>query len=150
MSQFLSPMLIAEKLARDFFDRVWTPPHEIDAIDDLMTEDYTITTAGTTICGRSAFKDWVADFHRRLPDATNQILDIFANAAGDRVVARWICSGRNNGLLGLPPDNQPVAFSGIAIWAVRDARLSECWVERAGLELYQQLTRSAPGGDRSV
>ena len=38
-----------EKLVLAFFDRVWHHPHELDAIDELMTEDYTITTAGSVI-----------------------------------------------------------------------------------------------------
>lgn len=32
-------------LALGFFRRVWAPPHDLSAIDDLMTEDYRITTA---------------------------------------------------------------------------------------------------------
>ena len=51
----------------------------------------------------------------------------------------WICSGRNNGMLGLPADGRPVAFTGIAIWEVRDGKLARCWVERSAWELYQNL-----------
>ncbi len=130
----------AERLAREFLGRVWAPPHDLDAIDELMTEDYMITSGGKVIRGRSAFKAWVADFHRVLPGATNHVLDVFANPNGDRVVSRWVCTGRNNGLFGLPPDGREVSFSGLAVWAVRDGRLSECWVERAGLELYLELS----------
>lgn len=125
----------AERLAREFLGRVWALPHDLDAIDELMTEDYVITSAGKVIRGRSAFKAWVADFHDALQGATNQVIDVFANPSGDRVVSRWICTGTNNGLFGLPADGRPVSFSGVAIWAVRDDRLSECWVERSGLEL---------------
>ncbi len=46
----------AEALAREFFQRVWAPPHDLDAIDELMTEDYRITTAGQVVEGRAAFK----------------------------------------------------------------------------------------------
>ncbi len=141
MNHLLSPYpALAEQLAREFFARVWAPPHDLEAIDELMTEDYGITSGGKEIRGREAFKAWVADFHRVLPGATNEILDIFASPTGDRVVSRWVCRGTNNGMLGLPADGRPIAFSGIAIWAVRDGRLSECWVERAGLELYLELT----------
>ena len=45
---------------RAFFARVWAPPHNLDASDELMSEDYHITTAGVTIAGRDAFKRWVA------------------------------------------------------------------------------------------
>lgn len=130
----------AERLAREFLSRVWAPPHDLDAIDELMTEDYVITSGGKVIRGRSAFKAWVADFHRVLPGATNLVLDVFANPADDRVVSRWVCTGRNNGLFGLPPDGRTVSFSGVAVWTVRDGRLAECWVERSGLELYLELS----------
>ena len=120
----------AERLAREFLSRVWGPGHEVDAIDELMTDDYLIHSGGKEIRGRTAFKDWVAEFHRQMPDALDEILDVFANAAGDRVVARWINRGRNNGVFGLPPDGKAIEFHGISVWRVRDGRLAECWVER--------------------
>ncbi len=124
----------------EFFRRVWSPPHDLDAIDELMTEDYTITTGGVVVRGRAAFKQWVAAFQRRILDATNETLEVFASASGDRVVSRWVCRGRNGGLFGLPADDRPVEFTGIAIWRVEHDRLAECWVERAGFEAYQRLT----------
>jgi ketosteroid isomerase-like protein len=129
-----------EQLAVEFFRRAWAPPHDLAAIDELMTEDYTITTGGAVVRGRAAFKAWVADFQRRLLDATNDTLEVFANAAGDRVVSRWVCRGRNNGVFGLAPDGRPVEFTGIAIWRVEGGRLAECWVERAAWEAYRALT----------
>jgi hypothetical protein len=34
---------------------VWNPPHDLNAINELMTEDYTITTAGQVVKGRKNF-----------------------------------------------------------------------------------------------
>jgi predicted ester cyclase len=133
-----------ERLAVEFFERVWAPPHDLAAIDELMTEDYVITSGGTTIRGRAAFKTWVRDFQSHLLDATNETLEVFANAAGDRVVSRWVCRGRNNGIFGLPPDGRAVTFTGIAIWRVDGGRLAECWVERAALEAYRSLVTDQP------
>lgn len=121
---------VAEKLARDFLTRVWGPGHELEAIDQLMTPDYLIHSGGKTVAGRDAFKAWVAEFFRLMPEATDEILDVFANSAGDRVVARWINRGRSNGVFGLPPDGRPIEFHGISVWRVRDGKLAECWVER--------------------
>ena len=129
----------AERLPVEFFRRVWAPPHDLDAIDALMTEDYVITTGGVVVRGREAFKRWVGEFQQRLGDATNETLEVFANAAGDRVVSRWVCRGRNLGMFGLPADGRPVAFTGIAIWRVAGDRLAECWVERAAWEAYRDL-----------
>lgn len=130
----------AERLALTFLERVWQPPHDLDAIDELMTEDYVITSGGQTIRGREAFKAWVKAFQGLLLEARTDNQEVFANPAGDRVVSRWLCSGKNNGMLGLPADGRPISFSGIAIWTVRAGRLAECWVERSAWELYQELT----------
>jgi predicted ester cyclase len=75
-----------------------------------------------------------------LEDARNEILEVFADASGERVVSRWLCTGRNRGIFGLPADGRPVSFTGIAIWRVRDGRLGECWAERAALEAFRALS----------
>jgi predicted ester cyclase len=130
---------VGERLAREFFKRVWAPPHELDAIDELMTPDYRITTAGQVIEGRDAFKSWVADMQRLVGNATNEHLEIFTSGSGDRVVSRWITRGVNNGIFGLPADGRPIEFTGIAIWRVEDGKLAECWVERSAYEVYRRL-----------
>jgi len=129
-----------ENLVLAFFDRVWHDPHELYAIDELMTEDYTITTAGSTIKGRTEFINWVREFQQLLLEAKTESVDIFYNETESKVVSRWVCSGKNNGLFGLDPDHRFISFTGIAIWTVRDNRLSECWVERSAYELYKNLT----------
>ena len=134
-------MKVGTKLARSFFEEVWKPPHNLDAIDDLMTDDYMIVSGGKAIEGRDSYKKWVAQFQKKLLEAENEHLDLFESADGDKVVSRWICKGRNNGLMNTEPDGREVAFTGIAIWEVRDGLLAKCWVERAGWELYQELVR---------
>ena len=128
-----------EQLVLEFFNRVWHYPHELDAIDELMTEDYTITTAGSIVKGRALFKNWVRGFQKLLLEAKTESVDIFFNETQSKVVSRWVCSGKNNGLFELRPDNRFISFTGIAIWTVRDDKLSECWVERSAYELYQHL-----------
>jgi predicted ester cyclase len=125
-----SKTAVAEGLARDFLSRVWGPQHDVDAIDELMTADYVLHSGGNTIRGREAFKGWIAEFQRAMPEAVDEILEVFANPSGDLVCARWINRGRNNGVFGLSPDGRPVEFHGISVYRVRDGRLSECWVER--------------------
>lgn len=128
-----------EMLVLKFFDRVWHYPHDLDAIDELMTEDYTITTAGVVVKGREAFKNWVKGFQQLLLEAKTESIDIFFNESQSKVVSRWNCSGKNNGLFGMEADNRFVSFTGIAIWTVTNNKLSECWVERSAYELYQKL-----------
>ncbi len=133
----------AEQLALQFLSRVWVPPHDLNAIDELMTEDYVITSGGNDVKGREAFKAWVREFQSHLLEARTENLEIFSNTADDRVVSRWRCTGINNGLLGLPADGRTVSFTGIAIWAIREGKLARCWVERSAWELYQGLTEES-------
>ncbi|MEO1653302.1 MAG: ester cyclase [Bacteroidota bacterium] len=129
----------AEQMVLTFFDQVWTPPHQLGAIDQLMAEDYIIHTAGTTIRGRAEFKTWVQDFHHKLLEAKTESLDVFADAQGEKVVSRWICSGKNNGIFDLEADGRSVMFTGLAIWYLKGDRFKECWVERSAFELYRSL-----------
>lgn len=131
----------AVALATAFLERVWGASHDLDAIDELMTEEYRIWSGGQLVAGRDTFKEWVRHFQSVYGGARTEILETFANAAGDRVVSRWVNTGVNHGIFGLPPDGRAVSFTGIAIWRVRDGRLAECWVERAGLEAYRALSR---------
>ncbi len=128
-------------LATQFLTRVWGPTHDLDAIDELMTEDYQIWSGGTLILGRPAFKEWVRQFQTKFGNAHTEIVETIATAAGDRVVSRWFNTGLNHGMFGLPADGRPVSFTGMSIWRVEDGRLAECWVERAAFESYQRLTR---------
>jgi predicted ester cyclase len=137
-----TPASRAIALATEFLTRVWGPAHDLDAIDELMTEDYQIWSGGKLIAGREAFKEWVRQFQSIYGNAHSRIDEVFASATGDRVVARWFNTGVNQGIFGLPADGRPVSFTGIAIWRVRDGRLAECWVERAALESFLSLSTS--------
>jgi hypothetical protein len=57
-------------------------------------------------------------------------------------------TGKNNGMLGTPADQQPIASQAPQFWAVReDGKLCHDWVERSSFELFQQFrnSRSAVG-----
>jgi hypothetical protein len=86
------------------------------------------------------FKTWIADFLAKLTDLHLDVVESFQNADGSRVTSRWILTGKNNGLFGTEPDQQDVAMTGTAVWAVReDGKLLTNWVERASWELSQRL-----------
>jgi len=47
-----TPAERAIALATEFLSRVWGPAHDLDAIDELMTEDYRIWSGGKLVSGR--------------------------------------------------------------------------------------------------
>jgi hypothetical protein len=61
-------MVDGVRAVETFWERVWTPPQELDAIDELLVEDFVIENAGNEIRGRDAFREWVARFQDTIED----------------------------------------------------------------------------------
>jgi ketosteroid isomerase-like protein len=120
------------------------------AVDDLVVEDFVLTSSGADVTGRDAFKAWIEAFQAKAKNVRLQAFETFANADATRVTSRWQATGINNGVLGTEPDGRPISFTGIAIWEIRwtadGPKLAHNWVERSAWELYQQLT--APAADQ--
>jgi len=135
----LSGELKGEHLVQTFWEGVWNPPYHLDLIDTMVSKDFKLVSAGKTVSGREAFKQWVLGFQSKLKDCRLKSLDTFASADGSKVVSYWVVTGRNNGLFGLPADDADVEFTGIAIWGVKDGKLISNRVERSAYELHQQL-----------
>ena len=128
-----------EHMLLQFWEGVWNPPYDLGLVDRLMTEDFVITSAGTDVTGRAAFKEWIKNFQSKIADLRMSNRDIFPSADGKRVVTRWVANGRNRGMFGTTADERPIEFTGIAIWEVRDGKLAHNWVERSAYELSQHL-----------
>ena len=128
------------QLLKEFWLRVWNPPYDLTAVDELLTDDFILSNPGGEITGKPAFKAWLSDFHKKLGDSRLMPAETFASADGRRVVSRWSASGTNHGLLGTADDGKLVEFTGTAVWEVRDGKLSRNWVQRSAWELHRTLT----------
>jgi len=133
----------AEALVERFWSVTWNPPHDVDVVDELMTEDFVITSAGSDVVGREAFKAWIRGFQEKAGNLRLDSHETFANADGTRVVSRWTAHAVNHGVFGLPDDGREFTFTGIAIWEIRwsaeGPRLAHNWVERSAYEAYRTL-----------
>jgi len=126
-------------LVERFWDEVWRACNP-DAIDNFVTDDFVITTAGVDVAGPEDFKAWVAAFQSTITDLKWETIETFSNVDGSRVASRFRITGRNSGMFGLPADGKPVAFTGNAILAVMPGgKLARNWVERSAWELYNRL-----------
>jgi hypothetical protein len=131
-----------ERAAR-FWREVWMAPQNPGAIDELVAEDFCITSGGNEIHGREAFKAWVIDFQRKIANLEFEVLESFQSPNGDRVATRWRVTGRNNGMLGTAPNLEPIVLTGISILAIgEDGRLQHNWVERNAWELSRRLANA--------
>ena len=93
----------AEQLVLEFWKRVWNPPHDLAAVQDLVAEDFVLTSAGTDIQGRDAFAKWIAAFQTKARDLRLEAYETFANAEATRVTSRWRATASNGGMLGTEP-----------------------------------------------
>jgi hypothetical protein len=134
----MSPRRSVE-IVEEFWAAVWKG-RDPEAIDRFVADDFVLTTGGVDIVSRAAFKEWVRQFLAKITDFEFEIVETFQNEDGSRVASRWRVSGKNNGVLGTRADLRPIAFTGTAVWAVReDGKLLHNWVERSWWELSQRL-----------
>ena len=139
------PTLNAVAIVEAFWTEVWQESQDPDAVDAFVSEDFVITSGGVDIDSRAAFKAWIIGFQQTISGLEFELIESFQNADGSRVASRFRIRGRNNGFLGTTPDQQPITFTGTAVWAVRaDGKLLHNWVERSAWEAYQNLTTAAP------
>ena len=123
-----------------FWNEVWNA-HDPSAVDRFVVDDFVIVSGGETISGRETFKEWIAGFLAKVNDLHLEVIESFQNDDGSRVASRWLLTGKNNEFLGTEPDQQDIAMTGTAVWAVNgDGKLLTNWVERAALEQLQRLT----------
>jgi predicted ester cyclase len=135
-----SPAESSIELVSRFWREVWNPPYRVETIDEMMVEDFVITTDGKDMHGRDAFKKWLQGFQAKVKELKVVPLEMMATADGKRVITRMVASGKNNGMFGTAPDGSPVEFVAISIMEVKDGKLAHNWVERSAFELHQRLT----------
>jgi len=135
------------EIVENFWREVWQRPHNPDAIHDLVSTDFIITTGGRDITGQDDFKAWVTGFQALVDDFEFHIIETFQNAEGSRVASRWKITGRNQGMMNSERNGVPFEMTGTAVWEVgEDGLLRHNWVERNAFEVHGQITR----GDHNV
>jgi len=127
-------------LVTKFFTEIWNPPFKVELIDDLVSEDFKITTDEKSIEGRDNFKKWVIGIQKLVGDLRNTPQEMLVTDDGKRVITRLSATGINKGMFGTEPDGAPVKFTVISIIEIEDGKITHNWVERSAFELYQRLT----------
>lgn len=130
------------ELVEHFWAEVWKRPHNPDAIDALVHEDFTISSGGNDIHGRENFKAWVRAFQSQVHDFEFHVVETFQNHDGSRVASRWRVTGRNNGIMGTEANGVAFEMTGTAVWEIdADGLLRHNWVERNAFEVHGAITR---------
>ncbi len=101
---------------------------KLDVIDELYAPELAAEA-----------RDWIAPFLASFPDTRMEIVDLIAE--GDRVAARFTCSGTHTGAwLGHAPTGRRFEqIDEAAIYRFRDGRIVESWGVEDTLRRLEQL-----------
>jgi len=130
----------SKEVATRFFTEVWNPPYLIETIDELVSEDFKITTDEKSLSGRDNFKKWIIGMQDLVGDLRNVPQEMLVTDDGKRVITRIHATGTNKGMFGTEPDGAPIRFTVISILEIENGKITRNWVERSAYELYKRLT----------
>jgi steroid delta-isomerase-like uncharacterized protein len=124
-------------LVRRFIDEIFVKGNA-DAVDKLVTSDFTPHSWGRMPPGIEPLKDAIRRVHAGVSDVSMKIEDVIAEE--DKVAVRVTARGRHTGaFMGLPPSGRDYAISETHIFHLRDGRISEHWRDADMLGLMRQL-----------
>ena len=109
-----------------------------DAVDDLLTDDFTAHTWGPMEPGRDGLKAAMARVAEGLSDPVMTIDDMIAE--GDTVAVRLTSAATQTGpFMGMPPSGKRYEIEEIHWFRVRDGRIAEHWHQADFLGMQRQL-----------
>ena len=130
---------------RQFVEEIWHKGN-LGAIDEFIAPDYIRHTSqfregGRDVHGPEDARKSIAALRASFPDIHFDLEDILAE--GDKVVARWTCTGTHRGeFRGIAPTGKRVAFSGMNIYRLRDGKIVERWSVKDYATVFRQLGAS--------
>lgn len=120
-------------------DELWTNG-DVDAVEELYTEDCVVHSGAETYRGRAEVMQWVLDTHEAFPDLTLELGEIFAT--DEFGACTWTMTGTHDGyskLLGLEPTGKAVEMSGVVCARFEDGKIAEEWGQGDQVSLLAQL-----------
>ena len=130
-------------VVRRFIDEVFVAGR-VEAVDELVADDFIPHTWGAMARGRDGLKQAMERVARGLADVSMTVEDVIAE--GDRVAVRLTSHARQVGeFMGMPPSDREYTIGEIHIFRVRDGRIAEHWHQADFLGMMKQLG-AAPGG----
>jgi steroid delta-isomerase-like uncharacterized protein len=118
---------------------------DLDLVDELYAQDYTLNDPAMPVHGREGFKQYVTMYRSVFPDLRFTLEDLVAE--GDKVAWRLTARGTHKGaLMGIPPTDKQVAISAIVVSRFDNGKWAEDWLNIDMLGMLQQIGAiPAPG-----
>ena len=133
-----------KRVVRRFIHEIFLK-RDFDAVDVLLTDDFTPHTWGPMPPGRDGLKEAITRVSAGLSDARMTVEDVIAE--GDRVAVRLTSSAQHTGeFMGMPASGKRYEIGEIHIFRLRDGRVAEHWHQADLLGMMRQLG-AMPDGD---
>jgi steroid delta-isomerase-like uncharacterized protein len=124
-------------LVRRFIDEIFVKGNA-DAVDKLVTSDFTPHSWGKMPAGVEPLKQAVKRVHAGLADVSMKIEDVIAEE--DKVAVRLTAHGRHVGeFMGVPASGKEYTISEIHIFHLRDRKIAAHWRDADMLGLMRQV-----------
>jgi steroid delta-isomerase-like uncharacterized protein len=124
-------------VVRRFIDEVFVKGNA-DAVDKLITPDFTPHSWGKMPSGAEPLKEAIKRVHAGLSDVGMKIEDVIAE--DDKVAVRLTARGRHVGeFMGMPASGKEYTISEIHIFHLRDGKISAHWRDADMLGMMRQL-----------
>jgi predicted ester cyclase len=125
------------ELIQRIFDEIINAAN-LDAADELMTEDYVDHGPIGTTHGVEAFKEMVAMWRSAVPDVHCTVEGLFS----DGEMAAWLVrtTGTHTGeMMGIPPSGNRIELLSPNIGRMRDGRAAEHWADQSMFQFLTQI-----------
>jgi predicted ester cyclase len=133
-----------EDLIRRIFDEIINAGN-VDAADELMTEDFVDHGPTGDLHGVEEFKQMVAMWRAAVPDVHCEVEGLFS----DGEMAAWLVrtTGTHTGeMMGIPPSGNRIELVSPNIGRMRDGRAAEHWADQSMFQFLLQIGAiPAPG-----
>jgi predicted ester cyclase len=131
----------SRKMLESWFEDVLVG-HDLSILDSIVSPNVLIHRTAmpceADFYGHEGIKQWMAEQWSSFPDLT--ITDYFTVAQGNIVAARWTARGTSEGnFLILPPSGEPVEYTGVSMFLIEDAKITEIWETRNTLGIMMQI-----------
>jgi steroid delta-isomerase-like uncharacterized protein len=124
-------------LVHRFVDEIFVKARP-EAVDDLLTDDFTPHTWASTGAGKADLKQAIERVSAGLSDVSMTIEDLIAE--DDRVAVRLTAHAVQTGeFMRLPPSGKAYTIGEIHIFRIRDGRVAEHWHQADLLGMMRQL-----------
>jgi steroid delta-isomerase-like uncharacterized protein len=116
-----------------------------DIIDTLFAEDCVLHDLSrpevVSFSGREGVNQWISSMYGALPDGYHPMENARLVAEGDIAAIYMTAEGTFTGeFMGIPGNGNPISFSMLNLWRVKDGQIVEGWLNFETLGFISQLT----------